>query len=125
MAAVMIGVDPHKGYTAVAIGSAEEPLGEVQVRACAAQADRLLAWAAAWPQRVWAVEGWPKETARRQYRPVLRRCRSTRRGTGTSTLPERRSAAGGGSIWLPRRACKRAAWSRASCSLVMCPDGSP
>jgi transposase len=58
MAAVMIGVDPHKGsHTAVAIDSAEEPLGEVRVRACAAQADRLLAWAAAWPQRVWAVEG--------------------------------------------------------------------
>jgi len=58
MAAVMIGVDPHKGsHTAVAIDTAEEPLGEVRVRACAAQADRLLAWAAAWPQRVWAVEG--------------------------------------------------------------------
>ena len=28
-------------------------------------------------------------------------------------------------IWPPRRACKRAAWSRASCALVMCPDGSP
>lgn len=29
MAAVMIGVDPHKGsHTAVAIGAAEEPLGE-------------------------------------------------------------------------------------------------
>ena len=58
MVAVMIGVDPHKGsHTAVAIDSAEEPLGEVRVRACAAQADRLRAWAAAWPQRVWAVEG--------------------------------------------------------------------
>src|SRR3989440_1982836 len=58
MAAVMIGVDPHKGsHTAVAIGAAEEPLGQVRVRACAAQAERLLAWAAAWPQRTWAVEG--------------------------------------------------------------------
>ena len=26
-------------------------------RPCAAQAERLLAWAAAWPQRTWAVEG--------------------------------------------------------------------
>ena len=58
MAAVMIGVDPHKAsHTAVVISAAEEPLGELQVRACAAQAERLLAWAAAWPQRTWAVEG--------------------------------------------------------------------
>jgi transposase len=58
MAAVMIGVDPHKGsHTAVAISAAEEPLGELRVRASAAQADRLLSWAAAWPQRTWAVEG--------------------------------------------------------------------
>jgi transposase len=58
MAAVMIGVDPHKGsHTAVAIGAAEEPLGELRVRASAAQAERLLSWAAAWPQRTWAVEG--------------------------------------------------------------------
>src|SRR5690242_17862241 len=58
VAAVMIGVDPHKAsHTAVAISAAEEPLGELRVRACAAQAERLLAWAAAWPQRTWAVEG--------------------------------------------------------------------
>src|SRR5262249_12849854 len=35
----------------------EEPLGELRVRACAAQAERLLDWAAAWPQRTWAIEG--------------------------------------------------------------------
>ena len=58
MAAVMIGVDPHKAsHTAVAISAAEEPLGELRVRACVAQTERLLAWAAAWPQRTWAVEG--------------------------------------------------------------------
>jgi transposase len=58
MAVVMIGVDPHKGsHTAVAIGAAEERLGELRVRACAAQAQRLLAWAAGWPERTWAVEG--------------------------------------------------------------------
>jgi hypothetical protein len=34
MAAVMTGVDPHKGsHTAVAIGAAEEPLGQTRVRA--------------------------------------------------------------------------------------------
>jgi transposase len=58
MAAVMIGVDPHKGsHTAVAISAAEEPLGELRVRACAVQAERLLEWAAGWPERTWAVEG--------------------------------------------------------------------
>jgi transposase len=58
MAAVMIGVDPHKGsHTAVVIDQAEMALGEVRVRASAAQVQRLLAWAAAWPERTWAVEG--------------------------------------------------------------------
>jgi len=51
MAVVMIGVDPHKGsHTAVAVGAVEEPLGQVRVRASAVQAERLLAWARAWPQ---------------------------------------------------------------------------
>jgi transposase len=56
--AVMIGIDPHKGsHTAVAISPAEQPLGQLQVRASAVQAERLLAWAQAWPERAWAVEG--------------------------------------------------------------------
>ena len=58
MAMVMIGVDPHKAsHTAVAINAAEEPLGQLRVRASAVQAERLLAWAQAWPERTWAVEG--------------------------------------------------------------------
>jgi transposase len=58
MAAVMIGVDPHKGsHTAVVISPAEEPLGELRVRASAGQAGKLIGWAAAWPERTWAVEG--------------------------------------------------------------------
>ena len=58
MAAVMIGVDPHKGsHTAVVIDQAEMALDQVKVRACTAQAERLLAWAAAWPERSWAIEG--------------------------------------------------------------------
>jgi transposase len=58
MAVVMIGVDPHKGsHTAVAINAAEEPLGQLRVRASAVQAGRLPAWAQAWPGRTWAVEG--------------------------------------------------------------------
>jgi transposase len=58
MAVVMIGVDPHKGsHTAVAIGAAEQPLGQLRVRASAVQAERLAGWAQAWPERAWAVEG--------------------------------------------------------------------
>jgi transposase len=64
MAAVMIGVDPRKAsHTAVVIGAAEEPLGELRVRACAAKAERLLAWAAAWPQRAWPQRAWAVEGA--------------------------------------------------------------
>ena len=56
--AVMIGIDPHKGsHTAVAVGAAEEPLGKLRVRACPDQAVKLVAWAQAWPERTWAVEG--------------------------------------------------------------------
>ena len=56
--AVMIGVDPHKGsHTAVAIGADEEPLGQLRVRASAAQAQKLVTWAGGWPERTWAVEG--------------------------------------------------------------------
>ena len=55
MAAVMIGIDPHKApHTAVPIGTAEERLGQLRVRASAAQAERLVAWAAGWPERTWA-----------------------------------------------------------------------
>ena len=58
MVAVMIGIDPHKAsHTAVAINVAEEPLGQMQVRASAAQVERLVVWAQAWPERTWAVEG--------------------------------------------------------------------
>src|ERR1700745_1478698 len=58
MPAVMIGLDPHKGsHTAVVISPAEEPLGELRVRASAGQAGKLIGWAAAWPERTWAVEG--------------------------------------------------------------------
>jgi hypothetical protein len=58
MAAVMIGVDPHKGsHTAVVTGQAEMALGEVRVRASASQVRQLLAGAAAGAERTWAVEG--------------------------------------------------------------------
>jgi transposase len=41
------------------VTAAEEPLGKVRVRACPAQAEQLVTWAAAWPDRIWAVEGAP------------------------------------------------------------------
>jgi transposase len=56
--AVIIGIDPHKAsHTAVAINAAGEPLGQRRVWACATQVERLRAWAQAWPERAWAVEG--------------------------------------------------------------------
>jgi transposase len=54
----MIGVDLHKSsHTAVAVSADERPLGRLRVRASAEQAEQLVRWAAAWPQRTWAVEG--------------------------------------------------------------------
>jgi transposase len=54
----MIGVDPHKGsHTAVAIDGSERQLGRLRVRASMAQAGKLVEWAAAWPERTWAVDG--------------------------------------------------------------------
>jgi hypothetical protein len=84
MTAVMIGIDPHKGsHTAVAISAAEEPLGDLRVRASVAQAGQLVAWAASWPERTWAVEGagrerrhrhihtaWPADIARAAQPPL-------------------------------------------------------
>jgi transposase len=58
MAGVMIGIGPRKSsHAAVAIRAGEEPLGELPVRAGLSQAEQLLAWAAGWPERAWAVEG--------------------------------------------------------------------
>ena len=56
--AVMIGIDPHKAsHTAAAIDENEVPLGELRVRSAAGQVERLLAWAAPFAERTWAVEG--------------------------------------------------------------------
>jgi len=58
VAVVMIGVDPHKGsHTAVAVSGDERQLGKLRVRTSAEQARQLVKWAAAWPERAWAVEG--------------------------------------------------------------------
>src|SRR5215470_6840653 len=58
MTAVMIGVDPHKAtHTAVVIGPAEEPLGELWVCVLVGQAEELVVWAVDWLEWTWAVEG--------------------------------------------------------------------
>jgi transposase len=54
---MMIGVDPHKGsHTAVAVDGTEQCVGELRVASGPGQADRLLAWAASFPERTWAIE---------------------------------------------------------------------
>jgi transposase len=54
---VMIGVDPHKAtHTAVAIDGREVELARVKVRASKRQSTQLLAWAAGFEDRAWAVE---------------------------------------------------------------------
>ena len=55
---VMIGVDPHKAsHTAVALDADEQFLGELRVRSVANQVERLMAWAATFEERTWAIEG--------------------------------------------------------------------
>src|SRR5258706_5137527 len=84
MAVVMIGVDPHKGsHTAVAIDAAEQPLGQLRVRASAVQAERLGGWARAWPQGARAGEG--------------------ARGDRPPPAPPPPAAGGQGAGWAPRR----------------------
>ncbi len=54
----IIGIDPHKGsHTAVAIRADETVIKTLRVPSSRRQVDRLLAFAQAWPERVWAVEG--------------------------------------------------------------------
>jgi transposase len=54
----MIGIDPHKGsHMAVALDASEQFLGELRVRSAANQVERLVAWAALFEERTWAIEG--------------------------------------------------------------------
>jgi transposase len=57
MASVIIGVDPHKrSHTAVVLDTDEAIAAQLRISADRRQTDRLLAWAAQWPERIWAVE---------------------------------------------------------------------
>jgi transposase len=54
---VLIGIDPHKrSHHAVAIDREEVKLAELSVRAAKDQTERLLSWAARFPERRWAIE---------------------------------------------------------------------
>jgi transposase len=54
---IIIGIDPHKGsHTAVALDEDEHVLAELKVKADARQGELLLAWAAPFECRTWAVE---------------------------------------------------------------------
>jgi transposase len=54
----VLGVDPHKGsHTAAAVAPDGTVLGRTRVVSSRRQAQRLIAWATPWPDRVWAVEG--------------------------------------------------------------------
>jgi transposase len=55
--AVIMGVDPHKAtHTAVALSSGEHELARKKVRSGGHQAEHLLAWAAPFETRTWAIE---------------------------------------------------------------------
>jgi transposase len=54
---VIIGVDPHKAsHTAVAIDTSEEEQARKKVRVGRTQVDQLMAWAAGFEGRTWAIE---------------------------------------------------------------------
>ena len=54
----MIGIDPHKGsHTAAAVDRDEAVIDTIRVDADVINAARLLAWAARFEPRTWAVEG--------------------------------------------------------------------
>ncbi len=55
---ITIGIDPHKrSLTAAALDSHSQLLAQLRLPASAQTGQQLLAWAAAWPERRWAVEG--------------------------------------------------------------------
>jgi transposase len=55
---IVIGIDPHKStHTATALDAATNAdLGSVRIDASIAEYKRLITWAKAWPERVWAIE---------------------------------------------------------------------
>ena len=55
---ITIGIDPHKrSLTAAALDPHSRLLSQLRVPTTGQAAQQLLAWAAGWPERRWAVEG--------------------------------------------------------------------
>ena len=55
---ITIGIDPHKrSLTAAALDPNSRLLGQLRLPATSQAGEQLLAWAAVWPERCWAVEG--------------------------------------------------------------------
>jgi transposase len=58
MPMITIGIDAHKrSHTANAIDETEQVIDRLRIPASVDQVNKLLAWAARWPDRRWAVEG--------------------------------------------------------------------
>jgi transposase len=58
LAVITIGIDPHKSsLTAVAVDASGRPLGQRRLLVNAGTLNQLMAWAAEWPARRFAVEG--------------------------------------------------------------------
>jgi len=71
---VIIGIDPHKAtHMAVAIDGDERSIARFEVRAQRNQSQRLLVWAAPFPDRRWAIEF--RGRARQVARAAARRSR--------------------------------------------------
>jgi len=80
MAAVVIGVDPPKGsHTAVVIDQAEAVLGQVRVRACAAQVEH--------PERRLFGQATPGPGTTLRSRPSLRKKTTPRATRKTRKTP--------------------------------------
>jgi transposase len=92
VASVIIGVDPHKrSHTAVVLDTDETIAAQLRIPADRRQTDRLLAWAAQWPERIWAVEKLQRSgsAAGPTAGPVRRngdRCTSDADGTYPTTV---------------------------------------
>ncbi len=55
---IIIGIDPHKAsVTAAALSPTSDAIGHRRLTTTAKTGSHLIAWAAAWPERLWAVEG--------------------------------------------------------------------
>jgi hypothetical protein len=58
LSVIIIGIDPHKSsLTAVAVDASGHPLNQRRFAVNSGTFRQLTSWAAAWPQRRFAIEG--------------------------------------------------------------------